>query len=591
MSASADINLPNKEETDLLARSNKKVKFVSEREDPGDGQHVDEEGDSREHSERRKTSYREMVLVSNMDAGTNENSSYPDNVEDVSDDEQVDESALNDPDCPTIPVSKHEKRSMRSRWSKALIVKLIGHTVGFNFLSRRLKALWHIQSHIDVIDVGHDVYVIRFENQDEYDRALFEGPWIIADHYLAVCKWYHDFEPAFFSVSRLAVWVRIPNIPMEYYYEDFIRKIGHRIGNPLRVDLTTVAAVRGRFARLCVEVDLTKRLLSKFILRKKVRKIEYEGMHIICYDCGMYGHRREECVLRSKKPDACLDGQVPPPPEKPMKEAAPEEKDTYGNWMLVKKAPRKKGKVLTKENIQEKNQAKNKDSVKESKGQIQTVNKKNMLGQTGSSFFVLNELSGEEFWEEKSDEIEEHSFPSTKEKFQQKKMFKGSTSRPMPNKGENKVGGVKNSNGKEVVRKKTHSLTSKNNNVQSLKETEKKKQGIIIRDINDAPKKSTKSTVAADMDYHVLVRGNNNDKNITRSTISNPVLGCEEGTLDPERGTVPYQPTSSDNDGMQLSSEEEEVENDDMEEDENHSIIPESDMDMSSLGVSETPTF
>lgn len=45
---------------------------------------------------------------------------------------------------------------------------------------------------MDVIDIGHDVYVERFANRDEYERALHEGPWIVADHYLAVSKWYHN---------------------------------------------------------------------------------------------------------------------------------------------------------------------------------------------------------------------------------------------------------------------------------------------------------------------------------------------------------------------------------------------------------------
>lgn len=39
---------------------------------------------------------------------------------------------------------------------------------------------------MDVIDVGHDVYVVRFESHEEYDRALFNGPWMIVDPYLAM---------------------------------------------------------------------------------------------------------------------------------------------------------------------------------------------------------------------------------------------------------------------------------------------------------------------------------------------------------------------------------------------------------------------
>lgn len=66
MSLPKDITLLGKEEIDLLARSNKKVKFVSDRDDAGDGQNVDEEMDSHENSERKKTSYRDMIVATDM---------------------------------------------------------------------------------------------------------------------------------------------------------------------------------------------------------------------------------------------------------------------------------------------------------------------------------------------------------------------------------------------------------------------------------------------------------------------------------------------------------------------------------------------
>lgn len=52
---------------------------------------------------------------------------------------------------------------------------------------------------------------------EERERALYRGPWIVVDLYLAVTQWFHDFYPESFSVLSLAVWVRFPNMPIEYY--------------------------------------------------------------------------------------------------------------------------------------------------------------------------------------------------------------------------------------------------------------------------------------------------------------------------------------------------------------------------------------
>ncbi|XVE68622.1 hypothetical protein DITRI_Ditri09bG0083300 [Diplodiscus trichospermus] len=95
-----------------------------------------------------------------------------------------------------------KKKRTHRYWSKALIIKLIGHVVGYNFLVRQLRALWQIKLTMDVIDVGNDVYVVRFSNMEEYDLALSNGPWIIADHYLVVPKHdrllHKDYKPNFF---------------------------------------------------------------------------------------------------------------------------------------------------------------------------------------------------------------------------------------------------------------------------------------------------------------------------------------------------------------------------------------------------------
>lgn len=60
-------------------------------------------------------------------------------------------------------------------------------------------------------------------------------------------------------------------------------KLGKKISRPIKVDYATSVTSRGKFARLCVEVDLYKTLLSKFCLRKNVRKIEYEGFYLVSY--------------------------------------------------------------------------------------------------------------------------------------------------------------------------------------------------------------------------------------------------------------------------------------------------------------------
>jgi hypothetical protein len=51
------------------------------------------------------------------------------------------------------------------------------------------------------------------------------------------------------------------------------------------------------------KVDLTKLLLSKFKLRRRIRRITYEGLHLICFQCGQYGHKKETCPCGEQHED------------------------------------------------------------------------------------------------------------------------------------------------------------------------------------------------------------------------------------------------------------------------------------------------
>ncbi|MCI33556.1 hypothetical protein A2U01_0054773, partial [Trifolium medium] len=69
--------------------------------------------------------------------------------------------------------------------------------------------------------------------------------------------------------------------------------IGNRIGKTVKVDKNTLFQERGKYARVCVEVELSKPLLAMFELKDLVYKVEYEGLHMLCRNCGRFGHYPE----------------------------------------------------------------------------------------------------------------------------------------------------------------------------------------------------------------------------------------------------------------------------------------------------------
>ncbi|XP_019171049.1 PREDICTED: uncharacterized protein LOC109166607 [Ipomoea nil] len=182
-----------------------------------------------------------------------------------SDDDKMTEECLRS-EYPVILVSKEEKERLRRPWRRSLIIKLLGRTVGYNFLLQRLQRMWRTDASFDLISLDQDYFLVRFENLKDYESVKFGGPYMVFGHYLVSQEWVPNFVPKNNKVRKMLVWIRFPALPIEYFDDIFLKRIGTQIGRPIKVDTTTSLASKGRFARVCVEVDITKPLVSKFVL-------------------------------------------------------------------------------------------------------------------------------------------------------------------------------------------------------------------------------------------------------------------------------------------------------------------------------------
>lgn len=59
-----------------------------------------------------------------------------------------------------------------------------------------------------------------------------------------------------------------------------------------------------KFARIYVEIDLRRKLLSKIKLKGKTKAIVYEEMHFVYFNCWRYGHKKEFCLTNDQNDKA-----------------------------------------------------------------------------------------------------------------------------------------------------------------------------------------------------------------------------------------------------------------------------------------------
>ncbi|XP_020206144.1 uncharacterized protein LOC109791283 [Cajanus cajan] len=187
-------------------------------------------------------------------------------------------------------------------WQDALIVKLLGKTIGFMTMRERLKQVWKLHSGFDLMDVGNGFFVVKFEEESAREKVMTGGPWMIFDHYLSVQRWEPDFVSPSTQVNKTLVWIRFPGLNLMFFDKSFLLGLASAVGVPSRVDMPTVNVARGKFARVCVEIDLTVPVVGKVWFRDHWYKVEYEGLHLICAKCGCYGHLSRDCATLPPNP-------------------------------------------------------------------------------------------------------------------------------------------------------------------------------------------------------------------------------------------------------------------------------------------------
>ncbi|XP_061372079.1 uncharacterized protein LOC133314599 [Gastrolobium bilobum] len=181
-------------------------------------------------------------------------------------------------------------------WQQSLIIKLLGKKLSINFLRKRLDNMWSRDGKIFVTDIENDFFLVRFEKKSDMEHVLSGGKFI-------------------------------------------------------RLDTATTNLARGKFARICVEVDLTKPLKAEYLIEGRYKQVEYEGLHLICYSCGKYGHRAESCnsnlgsngVAEGERGMAIdVDGHM----DKGTAGVEEDRQEGFGPWMVVTREG-KKGRVVS----------------------------------------------------------------------------------------------------------------------------------------------------------------------------------------------------------------------------------------------------
>lgn len=202
-------------------------------------------------------------------------------------------------DDNTIPLSLEDKNRLYLPWKFSVIIKLFGKRMSHQYLKSKLKDLWKVSEELLLIDSRFDYFIVKFLKEESMQKALHNGPWFINGFFLSIKKWHPNFVASEAEVTSLTIWVRLPELPTEFYDTIILSKIGSKLGRLLKIDTCTSATLRGRYARICVEVPIGIPVKTHITIGRHKHNLFYEGADILCKTCGRLGHIHLNCAYKT----------------------------------------------------------------------------------------------------------------------------------------------------------------------------------------------------------------------------------------------------------------------------------------------------
>lgn len=127
--------------------------------------------------------------------------------------------------------------------------------------------------------------------------------------FLSVKSWHPNFVASEAKETSSAIWVRQPELPTEFYDHQILAKVGKKLGKLVKTDVCTSATLRGRYARICVEVPIGIPVKKQVTIgnhkQQLVYKVKTSYVQVaVFWDIQLY-HVTSKLVGGNKKQHTC----------------------------------------------------------------------------------------------------------------------------------------------------------------------------------------------------------------------------------------------------------------------------------------------
>ncbi|XP_071733503.1 uncharacterized protein [Rutidosis leptorrhynchoides] len=176
------------------------------------------------------------------------------------------------------------------KWNTTACGYMLGCSMSYNAMQYNLRRMWGKFGLKDIIMDEKQICYFKFNSEEGMNKVVENSPWMVNGKPLMVCKWSPDVSVEKVNPSKVPVWVKLVNVPLEAWSaKGRISTISSRIGKPMLMDTVTANMCqkgngRAGYARVMLELDAKKGCVDEVDIHyydaeqktKVVKKVQVE---------------------------------------------------------------------------------------------------------------------------------------------------------------------------------------------------------------------------------------------------------------------------------------------------------------------------
>lgn len=219
------------------------------------------------------------------------------------------------------PVKKSRKSWVKSKqdgnyvvgediaWSGVLQMSkqtLVGRVMGRSF-ARKTVVDWVEQnwkeelgysSVVDLLTRGW--FVVNFTREEDLWQILNKS-WSLDHSPILLNPWHPMFDASRERVDTIPIWVWLPALPLHFWDQYHLHRIGNIMGVFLEADLSFLETHMKQVGRILVNINIREGLAGTINLDWGPdiipQILDYENIPFRCHRCHAYGHPVSKCSL------------------------------------------------------------------------------------------------------------------------------------------------------------------------------------------------------------------------------------------------------------------------------------------------------